>query len=299
MFQKKTRLALLLLSVMLLGGCGEKESTGNNAGANGAGEAGSVVEAGAVENGEATSDATEEISIAGGEASAEYYTVDKDGVYTFHTELFDPEKFSGIIYIHDQVVSLPLTHENLNAANIYVGEREWFEDGTDYETHLAKTMVEAEDDEKYYDLFYKVEGSAVESVKDYGDMFMYNDSTEELPMSECKVGRYDTSLNGGSSQIEAAWKMFYGEEEGLKRSENKFKVDAVMEILGAPAASHGSFLVYPYEDYVILVSNYYAGNCDLVWIYSWEYFLEEHGLGKSYESDILGKIPEEYRYGHY
>lgn len=227
----------------------------------------------------------------------ELYTVDKDGVYTFNTDLFDPEKFSGTIHIHNREVSLPLTHENLNAANIYVGSQEWFEDGEDYETHLAETIVEAGDDEKYYGLYYKVEGSAAEKVEGYGSMYLYNFGIEDIPMSECQIDRYDTSLNGNSSQNKAAWTIFYGEEEGTKRSENGFDVDAVMEVLGAPAVSNGNDLIYPYEDYVIVVTRYYAENCDLVWICSWDYFLEEaysHNVWKPFD-----EISEEYRYGHY
>ena len=120
-----------------------------------------------------------------------YYTIDKDGNYAYNTDLFDPEKFSGVIYVHDIPFQLPLDCETLAASNIYVGSKEWFENELGYEGNVAQKMLEAGDDEKHEGLVYKEADSAAENVKGYGTLILFNPTEEELPINQCQIGRYD------------------------------------------------------------------------------------------------------------
>lgn len=284
MFKKNFRYGLVILSMMLLAGCGKKETNNSNTNVNNATLAGTNTEANAVAGEDNATDSAPVTSDA-------YYTVDKDGKYSYNTNLFDPAKFSGTIYVHDIAFQLPLDAEKLSAANIYIGEKDWFENEVGYEETAAKELIDAGDDDKYTDLIYKEADSPAENIKGYGTMILINPTDKELPVNQCQIGRYDTSLNGFSSMNEAAWKLFYGEDEGMKRSSDSFNIDTVMELCGAPAAVANGMLIYPYEDYVIVFSNYNGDSADLIFIYSWDYFKDE--VDSWYEA-----VPEEYRYGH-
>lgn len=285
MFKKKLKFGLVVLSMMMLAGCGKKETTDSNTNVNNTASADTSVETNAVAEGNNATD-------SGATTSDAYYTVDKDGKYTYNTDLFDPEKFSGTVYVHNIAFQLPLDCETFAASNIYVGEKDWFEGELGYEGNAAKETIDAGDDDKHTGLIYKKADSAAEDVKGYGTMILFNPTDKELPVNQCQIGRYDTSLNGFSSMNEAAWKLFYGEEEGAKRSADSFNIDTVMELCGAPAAVvYGNMLIYPYENYVIIFSNFNGDRADMVYIYSWDYLQDE--IDECYDA-----IPETYRYGH-
>lgn len=276
MIKKNLRLMLVALSVTMLAGCGSTQASDAPAGT--------------------TSDTVAEASEAGKNSQSSsngYYTVNSDGKYSYNTSKFDPKKFSGTIYLNNTAVKLPVTYESLAEKNIYVGSTEWFSSEEGYEASFAKKTVDA-GSHRTDGLVYKAADADAVRCTNFGTLIIYNPSKEKASYDKCHIGRLDTSGMDINSTTKNACIMFYGEETGKKMyNGDRFTIDTAMELFGAPAVVDKSnvFLVYPYENYVIVVSNSYRDKADLIFIYSWDYFKKE-------SEDLYNIVPSQYRYNH-